>query len=276
MKLSFCITCKNRIHQIRQTLPENLLANSHDQGEVEFILVDFGSSDGLQDWLLGTFGQALDSGYLKYYYTESMTAFHCSIAKNLAHKLASGQILTNLDADNFTGPRGGDYVYQSMANYHFKAVFHQWSGVWHDGTCGRISCRAEDFWKVGGYDESFEPAGYQDLDLLARLELGCGLTKISTPNLLTRIHHRLVQGRRSNRRFARAIPNSKEQTMQTHLQDRQRWVQWENSNKQKSMANISQGHFLANSGKTKQPADLKQYSQGKLVGVEAEPEKQTR
>ncbi len=54
-KISFCITCKNRLHQIRQTLPKNLEDNRRLQELVEFVLVDFGSTDGLRKWISDNF-----------------------------------------------------------------------------------------------------------------------------------------------------------------------------------------------------------------------------
>lgn len=108
--ISFCITCKNRIHQIRQTLKQNLDDNRLHRDFVEFVLVDFGSKDGLRDWVFNNFSVELASGYLKYYYTENLPHWHASVAKNTAHLCASGDILVNLDCDNFTGLWGGVMV----------------------------------------------------------------------------------------------------------------------------------------------------------------------
>lgn len=105
--LSFCITCKNRFHQISKTLRQNLDDNSLFSELVEFVLVDFGSTDGLRKWVICNFRDELESGYLKYYYTEELPFWHCSVAKDTSHLLASGEILVNLDCDNFTGPNGG-------------------------------------------------------------------------------------------------------------------------------------------------------------------------
>ena len=47
-----CITCMNRIHQIKQTLKKNLNYNINSKHKIEFIIVDFGSSDGLKEYVL--------------------------------------------------------------------------------------------------------------------------------------------------------------------------------------------------------------------------------
>ena len=64
MDVSFCITCKNRLHQLKETLPRNLRDCQGSAGSVEFVLVDFGSTDGVLDWVLDHHGDALRSGLL--------------------------------------------------------------------------------------------------------------------------------------------------------------------------------------------------------------------
>ena len=86
-KLSFCITCMNRLNQIKETLPQNLRDNILFNEKIEFIVVDF-ATPGLQQWIKSEFEEELRSGYLKYYYTEELRYWHASIAKNTAHLLA--------------------------------------------------------------------------------------------------------------------------------------------------------------------------------------------
>src|ERR1700742_2651942 len=109
-KLSFCITCKNRFHQIARTLPQNLSDNLSGKEDMEFVLVDFGSSDGLKEWVITNFKRELNSGYLKYFFTGSLEHWHASIAKNTAHYCSVGEIVVNLDCDNYTGAEGGAFV----------------------------------------------------------------------------------------------------------------------------------------------------------------------
>ena len=104
-KLSFCITCMNRLNQIKETLPQNLRDNILFNEKIEFIVVDF-ATPGLQQWIKSEFEEELRSGYLKYYYTEELRYWHASIAKNTAHLLANNDILVNLDCDNYTGYNG--------------------------------------------------------------------------------------------------------------------------------------------------------------------------
>lgn len=166
-KLSFCITCKNRICQIRQTLPKNILDNKTNP-YIEFVLVNFGSNDGLHEYVLENFSRELSEGYLSYYHTDSMSYWHSSIAKNTAHSCATGDILVNLDCDNYTGKDGGKHVIKQFVDFGPNIVLHQFSGKWKDGSFGRIAITKENFFKIGGYDETFLPMGFQDFDLINR------------------------------------------------------------------------------------------------------------
>jgi glycosyltransferase involved in cell wall biosynthesis len=247
MDVSFCITCKNRLHQLMETLPRNLWDCRGAEGSVEFVLVDFGSTDGVLDWVVDHHGDALRSGLLKLFTTGGLLRFHASIAKNTAHRMGSGTILTNLDVDNFVGPGGGRYVARVLQRGERKAVFHQWSGVWGDGTYGRISCSSEAFHTVGGYDEAFHPAGYQDTDLLNRLTAGLGLELVrEKANPLARRLYRVVWGRPTSPRHSRAIPNEKTATIADHDGGAARWSEWDTENRARSEANLAAGRFAVN------------------------------
>ena len=50
MKISFCITCMNRLEYLRKTLERNILDNLLE-GQVEFVLLDYHSTDGLPEWV---------------------------------------------------------------------------------------------------------------------------------------------------------------------------------------------------------------------------------
>lgn len=168
MDLSFCITCKNRFDQIKNTIKKNLTDNLNSKYKIEFILVDFGSNDGLKNYIITYFQEELKSEYLKYYYTDELIYWHASIAKNTSHLLASGKYIVNLDCDNFTGLNGGDKVINIFKKHNDNIIVHQTSNIYGSGTMGRISLTKENFIKLGGYDQNLKPMGHQDGDLINR------------------------------------------------------------------------------------------------------------
>jgi hypothetical protein len=166
--LSFCITCMNRIYQIKDTLRKNLNNNINSKYKIEFILVDFGSKDGLKEYVLENFKDELDSEYLKFYYTDELKYWHSPIAKNTSHLLGNGKYVVNLDCDNFTGINGADFLIDYYKNKGNNIIIHQSSNIYGSGTMGRISMTKENFLKIGGYNQSLFPMSHQDGDIVNR------------------------------------------------------------------------------------------------------------
>jgi len=159
-KVSFCTTCMNRLEQYKQTAVKNIRDNL-SYPFVEHVLLDYNSKDGLEEWVKSNLRQWVDCGRLKYYKTTEPKYFDMSHAKNCAHKLATGDILVNLDCDNFTG-----VGYASFLN----TLFQQNSNVAVNlaNNEGAVAVSRDNFVKLGGYDESFLPMTFQDQDFLAR------------------------------------------------------------------------------------------------------------
>jgi len=169
--VSFCISHKNRLHQVKETLPKNLADNRLDQSKIEFVLVDFESDEDVGQWLMADFGEELASGYLKFYQCGGLDKWHSPKAKNTAHRVSSGKILVNLDGDNFTGYRGGMHVYNAFMSSPYDVCLWQYSGDSQDGSFGRIAASRDAFFALGGYNEEFLEMGFQDRDLVNRLEM---------------------------------------------------------------------------------------------------------
>ena len=232
-KLSFCITCLKRLSQICNTLPQNLRDNIPMSNDIEFILIDFGTP-GLYNWLLQNFKWALKIGYLRYYKTSNLPKWHASIAKNTVHRLAIGEILVNLDCDNYTGTLGSVLIMNIFKKYKGNIILHQWSGTSKDGTYGRLSYRRNNFMYLGGYDQSFYPMGYQDHDLIMRFRLAFGANKYilaSSPD-----------------NYSRAIENDKfKKLINTKYFNKISWQDMNTYNKQKSNNNINNRKYKVNS-----------------------------
>ena len=227
--LSFCITCKNRSHQIRQTLRQNLEDNKLYQEYIEFVRVDFGSTDGLREWILSDFQPELSSGYLRYYYTDALPCWHASIAKNTAHRCAANEIVVNLDCDNFTGYLGGRYVIEQFYSHRMDIVFHQFGGGGiNDGSYGWIAVLRKYFDQLCGYDESFEPMSFHDKDLIERL-MRFGLSYLLKPD----------------KAYNRAVCNTKEEGL-VNTGSSKNYQSMHFSNMKLSARHLSEGRLIAN------------------------------
>lgn len=163
--LSYCISIMNRLYQLKETLRVNIY-NSSDKSE--FVLVDYNSNDGLQEYIYNNFEKELLSGKLKYYYTDKIKYWHASICKNSTHMRAYGKYIVNLDCDNFIGENGDDIIINTFLENGDDIIISQTNNIMSSGNGGRISISKDNFMNLGGYDESFYPMGYQDYDLIER------------------------------------------------------------------------------------------------------------
>ncbi|MCX7124224.1 MAG: hypothetical protein NTU49_00430, partial [Gammaproteobacteria bacterium] len=180
IRLSFSTTCMNRLYQLQETLPHNLAVIQKFEG-VNLCLVNFNSQDGLHEYITNNFQQQIQQGILRYFYTKEPEYFHCSIAKNLAHRLGNGEILYNLDGDNFISVENVQNILDAFM-HHDNIFLHETIDdkilVENHGTYGRIASKKTDFVIVKGYDESLVGANRQDCDLIKRFEKS-GLKKLN-------------------------------------------------------------------------------------------------
>ena len=166
--ISFCTVSMNRAEHIKQTLPENIRDN-YIPGKTEFILLDYNSNDDLSDWINQNMQEYIKSGALKFYKTFIPQSFHRSHSRNLNLRLGTGDLLCNVDADNFLGHGFASYlldVFNGNPN-----VIIRGSGIPNLDTLGRICIRKDDFFKVGGYDEYMDGYGAEDDDIVFRTNI---------------------------------------------------------------------------------------------------------
>jgi hypothetical protein len=156
------------------TLPKNLSGNPGPHSK--FVLLDYGSPDDLVSYILANHSREIASGKLVLYRCPDQGQFRMAHAKNMAHRLGileGGDILVNLDADNYAGERFEDYLAWQFRNPN---IF-MWTRVrpldgsekLPKGSCGRIAVSAHAFINSGGYDEKYETWAPDDKDFNARL-----------------------------------------------------------------------------------------------------------
>ena len=204
-KISFCTTCKGRTHHLKETLPKNIrdsLASGKQGVEVEFIVLDYDSDDGLEEWITRDpdMRRYMDDGILLYAKHDNAPYFKHAHAKNMAHILATGDIVCNVDADNFTGQgfavwlaeqfsKRGDIIVQPSLRH---ILDYQSSQKKVPGFGGRLALTKDRFLNLGGYreDKSLTGGFGEDLDLAFRAEK-CGnrLVPIKERGYLNFIQH---------------------------------------------------------------------------------------
>ncbi len=194
--VSYCTTCKGRLKHLKESLLANMAAERSNVN-VQFVVLDYGCPDGTFDWLKQTFGPEIESGRLKCARYESAPTFEHAHAKNMVHRLATGDILCNVDADNFIAPNFSRWLAQTFSDTPETIVLNmpvtlgrelEQKILWRllrkrlptHGLAGRIAIRRTDFERLRGYDESgFSGSGGEDIDFgLRSREINLKATKI--------------------------------------------------------------------------------------------------
>ena len=181
-KISFVTTCKGRLAHLRETLPQNMADNA-DYPDLEFVVVDYNSEDGLKEWIEDNFQTEMGNGRLKYVHAPDHKYFHMAHAKNIAHRMATGDIICNIDADNFTKQGFAAYiddVFRTTENIFLRSAKINRQKIPDTGLGGRIAVRRSDFYTVGGYNEDTSGWGPEDADFARRLER-IGLSELEIP-----------------------------------------------------------------------------------------------
>lgn len=225
-----------RLPDLMRTLPVNLRWNAA-YDNLEFVVLDYNSDDGLGSWIGANFGNYLDSGRVVYYRTEEPEHYSMTHSRNVAFKAATGDIVCNIDADNYTlnvapsvdmrpAPCFAEHI-NALANAHGRRRIF---GKDPRAMRGRLGFYRDEFIQLlGGYDEDLTGYGYDDHDLYQRaLRLGLKFVAFDS-TYYSRIHTPKKQ---------RAV----------NMPDKQ-WRRTETNNRRLSEARIAAGMLTANHGR---------------------------
>lgn len=168
MRISLCTTCMNRLEDLAQTLPRNI-ADNENYGNLEFVLLDYNSTDGLPQWVEAHLSKHIESGLLVYARAVEPGYFRMAHSRNLAFKIATGRIVCNVDADNWTGKEFASTLNKLAHQRPQRAIFAKGKQLIR----GRLGFY-KDEWEnlLGGYDEEFVGYGHDDMDLMHRALYG--------------------------------------------------------------------------------------------------------
>lgn len=185
MRIACVTTCRGRLNHLRSTLPQNI----KDAGkQAFFVVLDYNDQEGLSEYIEQNHRDDIEAGRLIYFQNRDAPRFHMAHAKNQAHRCAmleGADILITVDADNYNGAGFisfvADVFKRNPGLSYMCPDFHSLPppGQQHDtsnpfnlrrGYYGRMAIRAQDFLKVGGYNEVFDTWRGEDVDILARLK----------------------------------------------------------------------------------------------------------
>lgn len=190
-KISICTVCMNRLHHIKRTLPKNILDNK-SYPNLEFVLLDYNSNDGLEEWVEQEMSEYITSGLLKFYRNEEPIYFDRSHSRNQVYKLSSGDIICNVDADNFIGRGFANYVNEvfSNENHIYLVADTQKRFYFLRNAFGRFCVKKDDLLAVGGLDEEMKSYGSETVDFYERIErFGLKEVVINNTEYLKAISH---------------------------------------------------------------------------------------
>lgn len=159
--ISVLIPCKNRTHDLKETMP-SIVKAANASSQVEVVILDYNSKDDLRDyWCKTPFGfhggsWSIYREYMKREY------YHMAHAWNLAAKISHGKYLAMFGTDIIPDENYFKVVREKLAEDDYK---------WIRGKKlkGVLVCEREEFMNAGGYDERFELYGPEDDDLDERL-----------------------------------------------------------------------------------------------------------
>ena len=222
-KISFCTTCMGRLHHIKETFLKNIEKSLYPH--CEFILVNYNSPDDLDEWAKNLPKEVI---YIK---TTKPTHWLPAHAKNIAHRAATGDILCNIDADNFIVPGFAHYLNELFQ----KDVVVRGRGA---GVYGRVALRKEHFYAVNGYDENLTTWSGEDTDLARRVAQHFNIKLVDcNPGYLKTLEH-------SNYERAQFLPGFKGNAATAYKELRE----WTNQTSKRIKENLAAGKTVANQG----------------------------
>lgn len=178
LNISLCITCGNRTEHLEKTTPPNLKVIEEYGKEVEIILLDYGTTDPDELSLFCKKIEKLIPVNASFLYHRVAEPYAFAKSKNVAHNLATKDIIINLDADNYITEQYLNFIYKSFNLKPLSIAFFQWEDKYLDlikntdfdpGFMGRIAVNRALFKASGGYEEAIIGYGEDDTEFKYRV-----------------------------------------------------------------------------------------------------------
>jgi predicted glycosyltransferase involved in capsule biosynthesis len=177
--ISFGTSCMGRRHHIEKTYLKNIETALKVHDKCEFILLNWNSQDGLDDWVQKNLTAYREKGIVKYLRTQKPQEFHQSRTKNITGKNATGHVVCHLDADNILVSKYIESILSEFKNDENKLLKCNGGPLG-----GRMSCLRKSFVRLRGYDEAMTGWGHEDNDFVERFRtfFSAKLTTLGEPD----------------------------------------------------------------------------------------------
>lgn len=172
-----------RLHHLSVTLPKNIADNVYPN--VEFVILNYNSPDKLDEWMK-QYTSLMNVGKILYLKENTVKYYSMTHSRNIAFKAATGDIVCNVDADNYTGDFATELnrIANEMGK---KTLFSKGKRLLH----GRLGFFKDDFINIlGGYDEDIIGYGHDDRDIFDRaMALGFRIGRFEGNVYVNRLNH---------------------------------------------------------------------------------------
>jgi len=228
-KISICTNCMGRTYDLKRTYVKNIVDNL-DYPNVEFVLLNYNSDDDMDEWVKRYLTPYIEDGVVNYYKTTEPEFYEMGHSRNVQGKLAQGDIINNVDADNYCGFGFADAINKLAELQPNDAVFCKGKRMMH----GRFGMYKDEFLKYGGYDEDLTGYGYDDHHLMNRV--------MAQPN------YKMMwwTGVKDNN-FMRRIKTPRN-VVGKNMREK-KWKKTERANKELALSKLEKGDFISNQGR---------------------------
>ena len=232
MKISLCTTSMNRLEYLSRTLPQNIKDNE-DCDNLEFVVLNYNSVDDMEEWVRDTYSSLIREGRLVYVREKAAIHFRPAHSRNVSMRCASGELICNVDADNYTNQGFASFLLDYFQYRYHPLIansydFFKWEAM---STHGRVAMRRQHFMRLGGYDEHMLGWGAEDTDLNNRCLLA-GFERLEIPEKYFKVIEHGDDVRVENVDFSHLeeIPEDDEKRKDASNMLNCKWMGWKRSN----------------------------------------------
>jgi len=159
MKISYCVPCKNRTDDLKQSLV-TVIAAAEKSPPIEIVILDYSSDDGLEEYAQ-VLPQLNNGNTIIYIRCEGYKYYHMAHARNLSLLAGDGEYLVAANADNLISDKFFNIIRDLIAKESIWMTANMQNSL--------LVIQKKEFIDAGGFDERFEFYGPEDKEIIERL-----------------------------------------------------------------------------------------------------------